>query len=297
MVPRSLLPPLTILVAALAGIGAVLANGGGLYGSMMQNAASPEHVLRIDLADGGLVTLPSLSGASGGVARPLVVIDPGHGGFDPGAVAPGSLEKDVVLSLAKALKTELVNRGIARVALTRSDDRYISLAERIEIARRLNADLFISIHADSAREGITAEGASIYTLSNAASSRAAAAFAARENEAAQINGIALNTGNDEVNAILVELSRRRTQEEAARFARLLLAEGDGRLAFRDEPLRSAALLVLRAPDIPSILFEVGFLSDSEDAQSMTSTEGREAFATAAANAVARFFGGRSDIAR
>lgn len=241
------------------------------------------------------VTLPSASddldlpSVSGDEALPLVVIDAGHGGHDPGASGQGLVEKSLVLSLARALKQELEEEGGVRVALTRDDDRYLLHAERFEIARRLNADLFLSIHADSAGDASEVEGASIYTLSNEASSDAAARFAERENASDRLNGVNLSDQSDTVSTILVELSQRRTQEQSAEFARLIRREGEGVLRFHPQAIRSAALKVLRAPDVPSVLFESGFITNAAEAERLGSAEGREQFAQTMAGAIRVYF--------
>ena len=241
------------------------------------------------------VTLPSASddldlpSVSGDEDLPLVVIDAGHGGHDPGAAGQGLVEKSLVLSLARALKEELEEEGGVRVALTRDDDRYLLHAERFEIARRLNANLFLSIHADSAGNASEVEGASIYTLSNEASSDAAARFAERENASDRLNGVNLSDQSDTVSTILVELSQRRTQEQSAEVARLIRREGEGVLRFHPQAIRSAALKVLRAPDVPSVLFESGFITNAAEAERLGSAEGREQFAQIMARAIRIYF--------
>ena len=244
-----------------------------------------DYVIRIELPEAGqTLDLPEIEGPQD-AARPLVVIDPGHGGHDPGASGAAIREKTVVLGLARALRDQLLAEGGIRVAMTRNDDRYLALAERVQIARALGADLFLSIHADSAgdREGVN--GASIYTLSERASSEAAARFAERENEADRINGVALSGENPNVNAILVELAQRRTSAASEGFADIILREADGVLDFHPEPKRSAALAVLRAPDVPSVLFESGFITNEADAQRLSSPAGQRAFAQVMARAI------------
>ena len=221
--------------------------------------------------------------------RPLVVIDAGHGGKDPGAIARGYIEKDVVLGLALALRDRLLEEGGVRVALTRDDDSFLILQERPEIARRLGADLFISIHADSSGEVSGVRGASIYTLSEKASSEAAARFAERENSANSLNGVVISDSNQQVNDILVELAQRRVQENSAEFARLITREGEGNLRFHPTARRSAALAVLRAPDVPGVLYESGFITDPADAARLTSEEGRRQFAETMARAIRIYF--------
>lgn len=239
-----------------------------------------------DLADA--IGLPDIAGPQD-PSRPLVVIDPGHGGADPGAVGESYREKTLVLGLARALRDRLVEEGGIRVAMTREDDRFIVLDERAEIARALDADLFISIHADSAGEREGVGGASIYTLSENASSEAAARFAARENEADVVNGVDLSGNNREVNDILIELSQRRTSQQSIEFASLIEREGQGALRFHPQPQRSAALAVLRAPDVPAVLFEAGFISNPDEAQALASAEGQEQFAQVLARAIRIYF--------
>lgn len=243
------------------------------------------YVIRIELPDPAAgVGLPSISGPED-PGRPLVVIDPGHGGHDPGASGEDLEEKTLTLDLARALRDRLVRDGGVRVALTRDDDRFLVLDERAEIARALGADLFLSIHADSAGDKAGISGASVYTLSARASSEAAARFAARENSADIVNGVRLADQDDNVSAILVELSQRRTQEKSGEFASLILREGQGVVAFHPQAQRSAALVVLRAPDVPSALFEAGFISNPDDAGRLASVEGQRRFAEAMARAI------------
>lgn len=248
-----------------------------------------DYVVRVDLPDGArTIGLPEIAGPSD-PSRPLVLIDAGHGGFDLGAVGEGYLEKTIVLGLAQALRDRLLEEGGIRVAMTREDDRFIVLEERAEIARALGADLFLSIHADSAGDSEGVAGATIYTLSETASSEAAARFAERENEADIINGVDLSGQDEEVNAILVELSQRRTSEQSAAFAELIQREGQGTLEFHPQARRSAALAVLRAPDVPGVLFESGFVTNPVEAERLASQEGRERFADVLTRAIRIYF--------
>ncbi len=198
-------------------------------------------------------------------------------------------EKTVVLGLARNLRDQLLAEGGIRVALTRDDDRYLALAERVQIARALGADLFLSIHADSAGDMDNVRGASTYILSEEANSEAAARFAQRENSADMVNGTLLSAETESVNAILVELSQRRTSDSSAQFADLIIREGQGVLPFHPQPRRSAALGVLRAPDVPSVLFESGFISNPAEARRLASAEGQSAFAEAMARAIRVYF--------
>ncbi|MEO1731188.1 MAG: N-acetylmuramoyl-L-alanine amidase [Pseudomonadota bacterium] len=225
--------------------------------------------------------------------RPLVVIDAGHGGRDPGSVGPDIREKDVVLAIALRLRELLLEKGGIRVAMTREDDRIVVLADRPEIARQLGADLFLSIHADSAGNLGNVSGASIYTLSNEASSEAAARFAARENNADNLNGVEIEGESELVSTILVELSQDRTQEDADEFSRLIQREGEGKIAFHPAARRKAALAVLRAPDVPGVLFESGFVTNRQDRARLTTEEGRAEYAQVLANAIRVYFARRS----
>ncbi len=275
---------LLLLLAVLALVGAVALGAQRLARSGVAGAGE---VIRVTLpAAEAAAVLPSVSGDSD---LPLVVVDAGHGGHDPGAAGQGLKEKNLVLGLARALRDELEREGGVRVALTRDDDRYLLHAERIAVARRLGADLFLSIHADSAGDADEVTGASIYTLSNAASSEAAARFAERENASDRLNGVDLGGQSDIVSTILVELSQRRTQERSAEFARLIRREGEGTIQFHPQARRSAALKVLRAPDVPSVLFESGYITNQAEAKRLASPEGRESFAKVMTRAIRIYF--------
>lgn len=224
---------------------------------------------------------------------PLVVLDAGHGGHDPGAISPhsGKREKDVTLALARAIRDALVATGRVRVALTRADDRFLVLEERYGIARRLKADLFLSIHADAA-ENTEAHGASVYTLSETASDRQAAMLAARENQANIINGVDLGAHSDDVSSILLDLTQRETMNRAADFARLLQREAAEEVEFRTTAHRFASFVVLKAPDTPSVLFETGFISNREDAAFLSSPAGQQQVARGVRDAVQLYFARR-----
>jgi N-acetylmuramoyl-L-alanine amidase len=236
---------------------------------------------------------PPLPRVRGDDRRPLVVIDAGHGGVDPGAINPVSRlrEKDVTLRIARAIRDELLSGGRVRVALTRDSDKYLVLRERYGIARRLKADLFISIHCDSV--GSTAPtGASVYTLSDVASDREAARLATRENKADVIAGVNLGDAGDDVSSILIDLTRRETMNNSADFARLLGREAKPLVPMKPDFHRMASLMVLKAPDMPSILFETGYISNAADAAFLDSAKGRERIAEAVRRAVEVHFARR-----
>ena len=264
----------------------------GLYGlglSIPVPVLGRAYVLRVELPQPGQqLDLPEIVGPQD-LARPLVVIDAGHGGHDPGATREAFQEKRIALGLAQALRDRLVAEGGIRVALTRSDDRFLVLEERAEIARRLGADLFLSIHADSAGGERGTRGATVYTLSERASDAESELLASRENSADLVNGVSLAGQSDAVSAILFDLSTRRAQEEAVEFAGLIVREGQGRILFHPDTRRSANFVVLRSPDMPSVLFEAGFVTNPEDAQRLTSAEGRARFAEAMERAIRVYF--------
>ena len=254
------------------------------------------YVVKVDLPPvSGVAGLPQIAGPMD-ASRPLVVIDAGHGGKDPGAGTGRIKEKAVTLALALALRDELVKQGGVRVALTRSDDTYLVLDERPAIARRLGADLFISIHADSTDGNGTATGATVYTLSAKGSSQTAERIAARENAADQINGVRIKDQSDTVNAILVDLSQRESQGAAQQFAALILREGRRVIPFKDAAVQSAAFVVLKAPDVPSVLFETGYINNPSDLERLTSSAGKQGFGAALASAIKVYFA-RSSVQR
>ncbi|WP_100866003.1 N-acetylmuramoyl-L-alanine amidase family protein [Novosphingobium kunmingense] len=256
-----------------------------------------DYVVGVDLEPAeGIMGLPPVEGPHD-ASRPLVVIDAGHGGKDPGAGSAGLIEKNLTLKLATALRDELLKRGGIRVALTRSDDRFLVLGQRSDIARRLGADMFISIHADSTGTNAEASGASVYTLSDKGTSEAADRIAARENAADVINGVDLGKQTNAVSSILVDLSQRESLERAAQFADLILREGAGRIPFRERSEQSAAFVVLKAPDVPSVLFETGYISNENDASRLSSPEGQKAFAEVTARALQVYFARRGPLDR
>ena len=187
--------------------------------------------------------------------------------------------------MALALRDELLRGGGVRVALTRADDRFLVLSDRNNIARRLGADLFISIHADSTESGSSARGATVYTLSERGSNETAERMAARENAADAVNGVRLETQSATVNATLVDLSQRLANARSEEFARLILREGEGKLPFRESAAQSGAFVVLKSPDVPSVLFESGYINNPDDLERLNSPAGRAAIAAVLAAAI------------
>ena len=206
---------------------------------------------------------------------PLIAIDAGHGGIDSGTVsASGTQEKDVVLEYAKALREKLLSTGKYRVLLTRDGDYFIMLRKRVDIARRSGASLFISIHADSAEEDY-ARGLSVYTVSEKASDKEAEALANRENKSDVIGGMDLSTSNPDVADILISLAQRETKNNSAFLADLIVLMLGDRVKLLNNTHRFAGFAVLKAPDIPSVLVEIGFLSNPQEEKNLKSKEYRE----------------------
>ena len=228
------------------------------------------------------LALPRIAGEDG---RPLVVVDAGHGGHDPGAIGPGGVrEKDITLALARAIRDELLRSGRVRVALTRDTDDFLILQERYGLARKLGADLFISVHCDAATAA-EATGASVYTLSEVASDKEAARLAARENKADIIAGVDLGETSADISSILIDLTQRETMNRSAEFARLLGREARPLMPFKPQFHRMASLMVLKAPDLPSILFETGYISNPADAAFLASRAGQRNVAEGVRRAV------------
>lgn len=283
-VPSRILP---LALLALSPI-AILAGMFAADRFLAERGGGRDYVIRLELPPTGReAALPPVEGPLD-ASRPLVVIDAGHGGHDPGAGLGDLREKQVTLALARALRDRLIAAGGIRVALTRDGDRFLLLPERAGIARRLKADLFLSIHADSA-DNTEARGATIYSLSDRGSTEEASRLAAKENRADTINGVDLSRQSDAVSAILVDLSQRETAARSAEFARVLLREAAGKIDFRPAPLQSAAFVVLKSADVPSVLFEAGYISNGDDAARLASAEGQDAFARAAAEAIRIYF--------
>ena len=226
--------------------------------------------------------------------RPMIVIDPGHGGVDPGAIGTkGTLEKKIVLSFSKLLKKRLLATGLYRVAMTRDIDTYIPLHDRVKIGRSKGASLFISIHADSIsrkrRRRNKVRGASIYILSDKASDKEAKALAALENRSDIIAGVELPEGGNPVTNILIDLAQRETNELSYMFAKIQLKQMRGAIRLHGYRTRSAGFRVLKAPDTPSVLLELGYLSSIYDEKNMKSLKWKKKMANAIAKSIETYF--------
>jgi N-acetylmuramoyl-L-alanine amidase len=228
--------------------------------------------------------------AGRGADLPLVFLDPGHGGIDSGATGPGGeLEKTIVLQFSLALKDRLERGGKARVIMSRATDVFVPLRDRVRLARQAKAQLFMSIHADAlpSDEG-EARGATVYTLSDRATDDRSQRLAEKENRADLAAGIDSKEDQDEVADILFDLARRESRAFSLQFARQLIQTLPKATRMHRNPLRGAGFRVLRAPDIPSILLELGYLTTAEDAKIMQTDDWRRATADAAADAIERF---------
>lgn len=219
--------------------------------------------------------------------RLRVVLDPGHGGIDPGAQFAGLREVDLMMTMALQLKDVLTRTGRVDVVLTRENDVFVSLERRIALANEANGDLFISLHADSLAEGSPqARGATVYTLSDKASDAASQALAERHDRDNLLAGVDLSGQEDEIALVLMEIARRETAPRAQRFAdRLVSAFSESDLKLAGRPRRAAGFSVLKSPDIPSVLLELGFLTNERDRENLTDPEWRERMASVIAQTV------------
>jgi N-acetylmuramoyl-L-alanine amidase len=234
--------------------------------------------------------------------RPMVVIDPGHGGIDAGAQGKKNvIEKDVVFDFSRELKSHLEATGRYRVTMTRSTDVFVPLAKRVKIAREAGADLFISIHADTISDTAGVSGATVYTVSDKASDKEAARLAEKENLADAAAGLEGVDDSSDVSDILFDLTRRETRTYSHAFARTLVNYWSEAGRLNKNPHRSAGFLVLKAPDVPSVLLELGYLSNEKDSASLATSEWRAKAAGAMVKAVDSFFqprlGGGSEAGR
>ncbi|TXN63160.1 N-acetylmuramoyl-L-alanine amidase, partial [Methylobacterium sp. WL6] len=230
--------------------------------------------------------------------RPLIVVDAGHGGIDPGAIAVGGVfEKDIVFGFAQALVARLEAGGRYRVAMTRDRDVYVPLSERVRIARDAKADLFVSIHADSISSAPQVRGATIYTGSEKATDSESAKLAERENKADAAAGAESGDGPPEIADILQELTLRETRGFSSGFAKTLMGQLGPVMEMSTKPHREAGFKVLRSPDVPSVLVELGYLSSQRDLDLLQSAEWRASVTGSMAKAIDQFFGNRASLVR
>ena len=223
----------------------------------------------------------------------IIVIDPGHGGIDGGAVGVGGTkEKNLTLAFAMLLRDRLLENGSYDVKMTRDDDRFLTLKTRLEYTKRSGADLFISIHADSLKQKFV-RGATLYTLSKKASDKLSRELADSENAVDLVAGLSLPEQKEEVTDILADLTTRETKRFSKQISRLVARNFKDRIKLIKNPERSAAFGVLKAPKIPGILFEMGYLSNAEDEKLLNSISWRKKASDAIVQAVNDFFDGRS----
>ena len=234
----------------------------------------------------GLLARPAAALPARRPGVPVVVLDPGHGGVDPGAIGlHGTREKDVTLDIAREIAERLTRQHGVTVVLTRKNDRFLALEDRVEVGRAAQADLFVSLHADSAPTR-DARGLSAYTLSAKATDGFAGALARQENRADALAGVDIKGAKPAVRAILMDLATRHTAK-ASLVARQTIVKGAGReLRLLDNPMRAANFAVLKAPDVPSVLVETGFLSNPEDEQTLRTAEARRTIARVLARELA-----------
>lgn len=228
-------------------------------------------------------SLPPARSERGDSAPLIVVLDPGHGGIDPGAETGDVVEKDLMLTFARELREVLLRSGGFQVMLTREDDRFVSLERRIALAHQARADVFLSLHADALTQGL-AHGATVHLLSNDASDRASAKLAERHDRGDLLSGVDLSAADDRVTGILLDLARQETRPRTELLARAVV-DGIAQTGnpMNRRPLRRAAFSVLKAADIPSILIEIGFLSSPRDLKNLQDPVWRESMAVGIRN--------------
>ena len=244
---------------------------------------------------GSLVGSPEQTGSITPASPPpaahkmVIALDPGHGGMDPGASSrDGMREKEVVLAFARTLKEALLRTGHYDVVMTRDDDHFLKLEDRVKFARDHMADLFIAIHADTL-EDVSVRGTTLYTVSDKASDAVAEALAQKENRADIIAGMDLGKQKENVANALINLAQRESKSQAMLFARKAVAEIKPVTELTSQPIRSAAFVVLKAPDVPSILMELGYLSNKSDRAMLASADWRKGMAQAMARAIDTYF--------
>ncbi|MBE6448692.1 MAG: N-acetylmuramoyl-L-alanine amidase [Alphaproteobacteria bacterium] len=253
-----------------------------------------DHAFSNDSYNKGKTSVKNVSSSKASVKssrqpKKIIVLDPGHGGVDPGAIGvSGTYEKHITLSMAKELKAELDKTGRYTVYLTRNRDVFIPLRQRVKIARRYDADLFLSIHADSAVNR-RATGLSVYTLSERASDKEAAALAEKENKADIVAGLDFAEHSKEVSDVLLNLAQRETLNRSAEFATFMVQEMRKSTHTLDNTHRFAGFAVLKAPDVPSVLLELGYLSNRGEEKLLKQKSYRHKLAISATKAINKYF--------
>ena len=285
---KQLKGPASMRAVAFGGAGVALLAAAAAFAALRPSAADDTSQASGEGREGSVTVAlgPPIAdrifAAPNSTGRPIVVLDPGHGGHDPGASGTSGDAKEAALTLALSneLRDALVKRGRVRVAMTRSDDTYLTLEERAAVARRTGAALFLSIHMDSAPNPL-ARGATVYSLSDVASDAEAERFALKENA----SGSAGMAGGDPVRGMLTELATRGQMSASADLAARMVRKAAGRVALRPEPHRFAAFHVLRSSGTAAVLFEAGYLSNVEDEELLRSPDYRSRIVTALAQAI------------
>ncbi len=232
---------------------------------------------------------PAGEGSGAEVHKMVIALDPGHGGQDPGASSQSDVqEKDVVLAYALALKQALLSTGRYDVVMTREGDKFVRLQDRVKLARDKKADLFIAIHADTLDDP-DVRGTTVYTVSDKASDAEAGALAQKENRADVIAGMDLGKQTDEVSNVLINLAQRESKNQAMFFAKKAISEIKPITEMTSKPIRSAGFVVLKAPDVPSVLVELGYLSNQKDVAMLVSPEWRHKMALAMTKSIDAYF--------
>ena len=267
------------------------AEGSALVSLTLHPTTAEQFAAMAGAPDSALLSLPDIAETAAPIQRQagdrplIVVLDPGHGGIDPGAEHGELYEAQLMLDFARELKEALIRTGQFEVVLTREEDIFVPLETRVSIARAARADVFLSLHADALSEG-QATGATVYTLSDTASDRASALLAERHDRADLLAGVDLSDQDDEIAVTLMELARLDTSPRSARLADTLvegIRESGARLYKR--PRLTAGFSVLKAPDIPSVLIELGFLSSPRDLEDLLSDEWRDKVAAGIVSAL------------
>jgi N-acetylmuramoyl-L-alanine amidase len=252
-------------------------------------AAARNAVLASAAANAAANPAPAKGAIDKNASLPLIVIDPGHGGVDSGAIVNGLVEKDIVFDFAKALAAKLSASGRYKVVMTRESDVFLSLSDRVRIAQDSGAALFVSIHADTVNDAASVSGATVYTVSDHATDAEAERTAEKENQADAVAGVAGNEQANGVSDILADLTRQETRVYSHVFARTLVNYWKVAGRLNKNPERAAGFRVLKAPDVPSVLIELGYLSNAKDAASLVSPEWRDATSARLAAAIDAYF--------